>query len=754
MADLPHSFYGFEAKLQLLAACICFIRLDGDYLGKILVVAEKPSVGRDIAKVLGCKQKGEGFLSSDTHIVSWAIGHLITLAEPEDYDKAYAKWSMKTLPIIPPVINLKPVTKTAAQLKTLKNLMNSPEVSSIICATDSGREGELIFRYIYTYVKCKKPFSRLWISSMTDAAIKAGFADIKDGSEYDNLFHSAKCRSEADWLVGINASRAFTVKYNALLSLGRVQTPTLALIVERQNEITRFVPENFYEVLAEFEPKYLGKYFDKKANSSRIDNEEKADAIVGKTNEKHGFVKSIESEEKKIPHPLLYDLTELQRDCNKRFGYSAAKTLSIAQDLYEKKKLITYPRTDSRYLSEDMVPKLSDILKRLADTHYKPYTDHILSAGSLSVTKRFVDGSKVSDHHAIIPSETKINVGTLTKEELNVFDLIARRFICVFYPAYVYNSVKITTEVETELFITKGKTIVEYGWNEIYKNEPKQKDEAEEAELPNISEGDNVFLKKAKKEKKTTKPPAQYTEASLLSAMENAGKNIDDETLREQMKDSGLGTPATRAAIIERLIAVNYIFRKGKSLVPTEKGLKIVEIIPNELKSSETTGKWEKGLANISKGSLDSSRFMQSIERYVRYLVDFANKNDIMVAFPEEKKKTGKKTAQKPLGTCPLCSKGSVLENTKAYYCSEWKSGCKFNIWKDALKNYCYELKPAALSKLLTDKKLTGIEIIIPDVKQKRLCDIVFDCKLPITLTVTNIRTHEASASSAARETV
>ena len=590
-------------------------------MGKTLIIAEKPSVGRDIAKVLKCKSKGDGYLSSDEYIISWAVGHLVSLADPQDYDPSLKKWSLGSLPIIPSSFQLKPIQSSKKQLDVLKKLMSLKEVDSLICATDSGREGELIFRYIYDYAKCRKPFRRLWISSMTDKAITEGFDKLKPGSEYDNLYRSAKCRSEADWLVGINASRAYTLRHNVLYSIGRVQTPTLAIIVARQKEIDAFVPKDYWEIFVDFDI-YKAIWVDKDKKESKIFEKEKAQAIIDKIKGKNGRVDSIEKEDKKQQPWLLYDLTELQRDCNRKFGYTAKKTLSIAQDLYEKRKLITYPRTDSRYLTDDMKPKIRAVLQRLDFGEYKDYAQRLLDMEALPFSKRIFDNGKVSDHHAIIPTESKVNINALSQDELNVYGLIARRFISVFYPPYLYSVTRIITIIEEENFLTKGTTVNQLGFMELYKNDKDKEEGEEDAVLPELETGQEYPLSKSQLKQKKTQPPKTYTEATLLSAMENAGRFVEDETLKEQMKDSGLGTPATRAAIIERLLQVGYLERKGRTLIPTEKGIRLISIVPEQVKSPETTGKWEKGLSSIAKGKMDAGRFMGSIVRYVNFLVE------------------------------------------------------------------------------------------------------------------------------------
>lgn len=680
-------------------------------MGKILVVAEKPSVGRDIAKVLNCNKKGEGFLEGDRYIVTWAIGHLITLCKPEEYDPNYKKWTFSNLPILPVEMKLKPVSSTKKQYSIVKKLMNSKEIDYIICATDSGREGELIFRYIYKMAGCKKEFKRLWISSMTDTAIKDGFENLKSSREYDYLYYSAKCRSEADWLVGMNASRAFSIKYNALLSIGRVQTPTLSLIVQRQREINEFVPQKFYEIVNLYDG-FTGTWFDKKSNETKVFDENKAKELLSKVKGKKARVTEVKKEVKKQPHPLLYDLTELQRDANKKFGFSAQKTLSVAQDLYEKKKLITYPRTDSRYLSTDMIQKLKKIVEKLDKEIYGKYTDYIKNMDKLSITKRIVDDTKVTDHHAIIPTDGNQNIKRLTQEEFKIYDLIVRRFISVFMPDFKYTLTTVVTEVEGESFITKGKTIIQQGWTELNSSESVENDE--EKTLPDIKEGEEYQIQDTKIQNKETKPPKAYTEATLLSAMENAGRFIDDEELKEQLKDGGLGTPATRAGIIERLIEVGYINRKGKNLVPTEKGMKLIDIVPNELKSPETTGKWERGLSSISKGKLDSDRFMNSIKRYVRYIIETCANDSKDVVFTDDNKNKTYKKKLTGLGQCPICKNGIVFENTKAFYCNEWKNGCKFTIWKNSLESQGIVIDAKIIKKLLKSGIIEKVEANSP----------------------------------------
>ena len=688
-------------------------------MGKILVIAEKPSVGRDIAKVLGSTKKEEGCLVGDKYVVTWAIGHLGMLAPPEAYGPQYKAWRYETLPIIPESMKVIPVSKTKKQLTIIKKWMKDPSIVSLICATDSGREGELIFRYIYEMTHCKKPFQRLWISSMTDTAIREGFAKLRPGKEYDLLFASAKCRAEADWLVGMNGSRAFTIQYNTLLSVGRVQTPTLALLVQRQKNIDDFVPEDYWEVYGVFS-NFQGIWFQNHIKNTRIQTKEQAETIAKKIHNQEGQIIDSKKEQKKQKPPLLYDLTELQREGNRKFGYSAKKVLSIAQTLYEKKKMITYPRTDSRYLSHDMVPMIYKILRQIQKGPYQKEVEKVLQLSQLPLTKRIINDSKITDHHAIIPTEITPNWNALTKDERNIYELIVLRFIAVFYPDYVYQITRIIIHVVAETLLVEGKEILQWGWMSLYP--PKNQ---EEQTLPPMKKGDRVKVLESKVEQKQTQPPKLYTEATLLSAMENAGRLVDDEVLKEQLKESGLGTPATRAAIIERLLQVGYIKRKGKSLFSTQKGMQLIEIVPPELKSPEMTGKWEKALTSITKGTMNPERFMESIIRYVKYIVEQGKKKNPTIVFDshQKQKRSKKRNYNKKtfsgLGNCPLCKKGTVLENSKAFYCSQWKQGCSLTIWKNSLKSYGCSVTPAIIQQLLKEKTIENVNMILPQTKEK-----------------------------------
>lgn len=694
-------------------------------MGKKLIVTEKPSVARDIAKVLGVKGKGNGCLIGDDYIVTWAVGHLVTLYQPEDYDSKYKRWSLATLPILPEEMKIKPIPRTKSQYQIIKKLMMDKEVDSIICATDSGREGELIFRYIYEHAKCTKKVQRLWISSMTDEAIKQGFENLRPGEEYDHLYASAKCRSESDWLVGMNATRAFTIQYGTLLSVGRVQTPTLGIIVNRQKEINAFKPKDYYEIMADLR-NFEAKWIDMKNKNVRIDEKEKADQIAKKIKGKTGIVTAIDTAQRRENPPLLYDLTALQRDANKDYGFSAKKTLEIAQTLYERRKAITYPRTDSRYLSEDMIGVVKKTLNVYNAGPYEQIIQPILDKPKLPITKRIVNGDKVTDHHAIIPTDYFTDVKRLAGDEEKVFNLILKRFIAVFYPQHIYTQTEVIITVEEEDLIAKGKVIDQLGWKRFYLSDKQSKKSKEDQTLPSIKKGDSIDVKDTKVLAKKTNPPRPYTEGTLLSAMENAGRFVDDEELKEQMKDGGLGTPATRASIIERLLQVGYIKRNRKQVLPTEKGMKLIEVVPPEIQSPEMTGKWEKGLTSIAQGKMDPERFMGSIQRYVVYLMQAAQSTRKDIEFEKDKPRYKKgKSNQKSFGKCPVCSKGDIFENSKAFYCARWRQKCQFTIWKNELRNYDIpQITQAMITQLLKDGKIPKFSMVQPQTREKAKADI------------------------------
>ena len=609
---------------------------------KTLVVAEKPSVGRDIGRVLNAKTQGQGFLEGENYVVTWAIGHLVSLKEPDELDKRYSRWDMRDLPILPEKIPLKVLPSTKGQFSVVSSLMNSDMISDIICATDAGREGELIFRYIYTQAGCNKPFSRLWISSMTDAAIKAGFDSLKPSSAYEGLYASARCRSQADWLVGMNATRAFTLRYNTLLSVGRVQTPTLALIVKRDREIAAFRVEPYWEVNVDYGG-WKGTWFDPETKQTRIDEKAKANEIANKVKNKIAVVTEYKSEKKRVPPEKLYDLTSLQREANRKFGFKADVTLKIAQSLYETHKLITYPRTDSRYLPDDQKPKVIKTLQGLPE----PYKALVEAVSPLKTAQRIYDNSKISDHHAIIPTEKRPDLSRLNEQEKKIYDLILRRLIANHYLDYEYLSCTAITECEGEHFKTNAETPLIQGWRAVYKDDEKEKQKTET--LPVLTEGEQLNIKSASIQQKKTTPPAHYTDDTLLKAMENAGKTIEDEDLREQMKDSGLGTPATRAAIIERIITVGYVRRDKKNLLATEKGDKLIQVVPEEMSSAVTTGKWERALYKMSQindaATIEQkqSKFMTSIRNYSAFLTDYVGSKAPRVIFPPDERRNSKR---------------------------------------------------------------------------------------------------------------
>lgn len=687
---------------------------------KKLIIAEKPSVARDIAKVLNCTNKKDGYIEGNNYIITWAIGHLVVLCNPEEYDIKYKKWTLNSLPIIPEKIKLKPNSKTFKQYQIVKGLLNNSNINEIICATDAGREGELIFRYIYELANCKKPFKRLWISSLTKEAIKEGFANLKEGKVYDPLYYSARCRSHSDWLVGINGSRAYSIKYNSLLPIGRVQTPTLKIIVDRDIEIDNFIPMDYWEVKADFNG-YSGIWIDLGTKESKIDNMEKAESIKNKIIGKEGRVVDFQKKKVVKKPPLLYDLTELQRDANKRHGYTAKKTLDIAQALYEKRKVISYPRTDSRYLSKDLIPKLKTLIKKVGLEGYGQYTDKLEKLDKLPINLRIINDSKVSDHHAIIPTEKRAILDKLSQEERNIYDVIVKRFISVFYEDYEYFSITIITDVEGESFKSNEQQIINQGWRLLYKETEKS---TSLGLLTNIKKGHMSLVKNAYIDKKQTKPPERYNEALLLGAMENAGKFIDDEELREQLKASGIGTPATRASIIERIIKVEYIKRQGKNLISTEKGKKLIQVASDELSSPEMTGRWEKALDKIAKDQLDSKKFMEGIERFVKFITEDVIRNTEKVVFETyNKNKSSSKRiySNNPLGACPACKVGKVMEGSKNFYCSEYKDGCEFRLFKEdiLMKKFKKKMTKTIVSQLIKNKVVTVKRMISPKTNAK-----------------------------------
>lgn len=599
---------------------------------KALVIAEKPSVARDIARVLGCGKNGNGCMEGSRYIVTWGLGHLVTLADPEDYDKKYKEWRMEDLPMLPEVFKLEVIGQTAKQYQAVKAQLHRKDVGEIIIATDAGREGELVARLILKKAGSSLPMKRLWISSVTDKAIREGFAHLRDGREYDKLYDAAMCRAEADWLVGINATRALTCKYNAQLSCGRVQTPTLAMIAKREADIRSFVPKPYYGLLARKEGLALTWQNQVSGGHSTFDRE-LAGKLLADLQGENGVVSQVKRTPKRTFAPLLYDLTELQRDANKKFDYSAKETLNMMQRLYENHKVLTYPRTDSRYLSADIIPTLKERLKACAVGPYRSLAGR-LSMKALPQKPFFVDDSKVSDHHAIIPTEQFVQLDHMTIDERRIYDLVVRRFLAVLYPPFEYEQTTVTVNIKGESFVARGKIVKEEGWRAAYdkEGEGESSDEAGEAEgnavrdqqLPDLKNGAVIGgLKLAMTEGKT-KPPAPFNEATLLSAMENPAAYMEsgDKAMAKALGEtSGLGTVATRADIIEKLFSSFLLEKKGKDIFLTSKAKQLLELVPEELKKPELTADWEMKLSRMAKGDLKRGAFMSDIRTYSQALI-------------------------------------------------------------------------------------------------------------------------------------
>ncbi|AJS57160.1 DNA topoisomerase III [Paenibacillus sp. IHBB 10380] len=576
---------------------------------KSLILAEKPSVAREIARVMGSREKHKGYFEGPKYVVTWALGHLVGLAEPEDYDHKYGTWNLEDLPILPESMKLKVLRETSQQFKVVQQQLRRQDVTALIVATDAAREGELLARWIIHMVKWNKPFQRLWISSQTDKAIKEGFASLRPGHEFDRLYQSARCRAEADWMIGLNITRALTCKFGAPLSAGRVQTPSLGMIMDREKEIINFRSEE-YDTLSidcgSFTATWRGTNGD-----ARMFDRQQAPAMQKQLQGKPGSIVRVKKSEKVEPHSLAYDLTELQRDANKKYGFSAKQTSNVLQRLYEQHKVVTYPRTDSRYLTSDMTDTLKERLESIAVGPYATLARPLLRK-NLPITKRIVDDSKVSDHHAIIPTEETLLLNKLNTEERKLYDLIARRFISLFYPPARYDDVAVTVKVENESFHVKGTTVKAIGWREVYGGE--MGDEADEevadnhenrAVLPELHEGDHVTIQRTSVRSGRTLPPKRYNEAALLS----------------QMEKHGLGTPATRADIIEKLVSSDTIERQGNALHPTGKGKQLIELVSPQLRTPELTAKWEAELEKIARGQGSPEPFLQGIRSMSKELV-------------------------------------------------------------------------------------------------------------------------------------
>ena len=652
-----------------------------------LVVAEKPSVARDLAPALGRHRREKGALVGEGWTVTWAIGHLAELAPPDAYGEEYKRWRLESLPILPGKFKVKVNAKTRDQFGVVKTLMRSAAVTEVVNACDAGREGELIFSYLYELSQCKKPVKRLWVSSLTPEAIREGFASLRDGAVMKPLEDAARSRGEADWIVGMNATRAYSTKFSRpgnVLSVGRVQTPTLKLLVDREREIETFKPEKFWTVYARFArggTRYDGVWFKDKQN--RLKEREAAEAIADKVRGATGVIQKAEKKSVTEKPPLLYELTELQRNANAKFAFTAERTLRAAQALYEERKLITYPRTSSRYLSKDMVAGLKKRVEAAgALSNLATFSNELLALPNLPITKRIVDDNKVTDHHAIVPTNKKPS-GELPPDEAKVYDLVARRFLAVFFPAARFENTTVVTAVTGETFLSRGRVVLEAGWRRLYPDGVGGKKEKEPPVLPTIEKGQEWPLTKVAVKEGETKPPPRYSESALLGAMETAGKFVEDEELRQAMKDSGLGTPATRASTIERLIKVGYLMREKKVLVPTEKGRDLIGLLgESPLSSPELTARWEERLARMEGGADNRARFMNDISGFATTLVEEvrAKEGEKVVATTTRGTNGGVESSE-PLGSCPKCG-SPVVETNKAYGCSAWKNGCKFAIWK------------------------------------------------------------------------
>lgn len=635
------------------------------YMSKILVLAEKPSVGRDLARVLNCNKKGNGCLEGDKYIVTWALGHLVTLADPETYDIKYKTWKLEDLPMLPSPLKLVVIKETSKQFSAVRDQMVRSDVNQIVIATDAGREGELVARWIIEKVKVNKPLKRLWISSVTDKAIKDGFNNLKEGRAYENLYASAVARSEADWIIGLNATRALTTKYNAQLSCGRVQTPTLAIIAKREDEIRSFKPKAYYGITASANGLKL-IWQDSKTKDTKTFEKDKADKILAAIRNKKAVVIEVDKTLKKDYPPKLYDLTELQRDGNRMFNFSAKETLGIMQRLYENYKLLSYPRTDSRFITTDVVGTLKDRVKACGVGPYSKCAAKILRS-PIKESKSFVDNSKVTDHHAIIPTEQPSALGSLSDSERKIYDLVVKRFLAALYPPFEYEQTTIKAKIGDEVFTASGKIVISPGWKEVYENkfvDEDSKDETNEQILPKVNKGETLDIISVAQTSGMTKPPGLFNEATLLSAMENPVKYMDSDNkdLNKIIGETGgLGTVATRADIIEKLFNSFVIEKRGKDISVTQKGRQLLELVPEDLKSPTLTAKWEQKLASIAKGTLNKNTFINDMRNYAQVVV-----SDIKSS--QEKYRHDNMTRSK----CPDCGKFMLEVSGKNGRCRLW----------------------------------------------------------------------------------
>ncbi|EQB37570.1 DNA topoisomerase III [Virgibacillus sp. CM-4] len=644
-------------------------------MSKIVVLAEKPSVGRDIARVLKCNKKGNGFMEGSQYIVTWALGHLVTLADPEVYDNKYKTWKLEDLPMLPSNLKLSVIKKTGKQFNVVKTQLHRSDVNQIVIATDAGREGELVARWILEKARVHKPVKRLWISSVTDKAIRDGFHQLKSGTKFENLYASAVARSEADWYVGLNATRALTTKYNAQLSTGRVQTPTLGMIAAREEEIKSFIPKKYYGIAARTNRGFSLTWQDNK-NNKRIFSKEAAQTIEQKVNNQPLTIKHIDKKHKKKSAPQLYDLTELQRDANRMFHFSGKQTLSIMQKLYEQHKVLTYPRTDSRVLSTDIVSTLKDRVKACGVDQYARTAYKILNK-DLNLTKSVVDNSKVSDHHAIIPTEENVVLADLNDKERKIYDLVVKRFLAVLSDPFEYEQTTIYAETEGEQFTARGKVIQKQGWKEVYNHRFDDGEAEDDQQLPALETGQTLSNITYTITAGETKPPERFTEGSLLQAMENPVRYLssnDKKHANTLNKSGGIGTVATRADIIEKLFNNMYMEMKGKYIFITSTGRQLLDLVPEELRSAALTAEWEDKLTKIADGKLNKNQFMSEIKGYTKQVVQ-------QIKSSQEKFKHDNMTGTK----CPECGKLMLeIANKKGrmLVCQDRSCGHKKNIAK------------------------------------------------------------------------
>jgi DNA topoisomerase-3 len=684
-------------------------------MSKTLVIAEKPSVGQDLARVLkGPFKKGEGVLEGPEHVVTWAVGHLVQLAEPDEYDPKFKRWRMEDLPIVPERFKLVVRDeRSRKQMSVVTKQIGRDDIAEIVNACDAGREGELIFAYLYEKAKGKKPVQRLWLNSMTSAAMKEALSSLRPAEEFARLEQAARSRSEADWIVGMNATRAATIRlrssFDGAVSLGRVQTPTLAIIARREEEIKAFVPEPYWLVDATFEADgkrvYEGRFHE--GAKPRIATAEEAEAIVAACVGRQGTITKLEKKEQREKAPMLYDLTTLQREANNRYGFSAKRTLAAAQRCYEEHKALTYPRTNSRYLPSDMVAEIKPTAELVGhNSEYTKGAEYVIGLDLLPLA-RVVNDEKVTDHHAIIPTRSEHNLDKMGADDRRIYDMVTRRFLAVFHPEAVFENTRVETTVgeQGHIFRTRGKLLIVPGWRGVYDEvaadtRPKgEEDEGVDQQLPKLEDGETVDTNEIAAERKETKPPRRYSDASLLGAMETAGKLVDDEELREAMKESGIGTPATRAAIIERLITVGYVERDARALVATEKGLNVIRLLDaHMLTSPELTGNWEHRLGKIERGEDSREKFMSDIAGFAEQTVHKLDETLKDVRIPRAK-----------LGPCPVCGH-EINENRKGYSCwAREDPGCGFVIWKaKAGKTLPVQIARELIKTGYTEKQVTG----------------------------------------------